>query len=1135
MAVQLDHGPIALGGSKQRAVLAALLVEPGRSLNVDELAERVWADDIPPRYQTSIQAYVSNLRRLLEPARSPRQPATVLVSRSTGYAMVVDEADVDVTQFTALATHAHRQRRERHDPRAVLAELDRALSLWSGPLLPELSGRDWVDIPAAALGHARLQALLAKAELLIETGDPIQSLTTAQAVLADSPYDEHAHAVLAVARYQLGQQRDALAGLVEARRLLHDDIGIEPGPLLQATEQDILHHRVDVRSLRGDPHSVERRPPPSAQPTTEIDRALPSPPTERPFVGRAGELDRLAGAWAATRAGRGRFAVVSGVAGVGKSRLVEEFVRSDEDRRVAWGRCPESSAQASYWVLSQIVRQLEGAALIDAVPLTKLAAASLSAGFEVFDQRWAFYRATLEALSRVTQPVTVVIDDLHWADPASLRLVGFLAAEIRSVPLLVVVIARPPHPDDAVELAECLAAIGRQATTVRIELGGLTTADIDALLTATMGRRPAAEVVESVFDRTAGNAFFVGEIAGLLSRGEAPSGVPATVSDVVRGRILNLPATTAALLKRASIIGREFRVDILADVAERDQVAVLDGLTPAFVAGLIEEDAQPGTLRFVHSIVADALISTVGSAERARVHAAVARALVARGAGTVEESVSAIAHHAFAGLAAGSGWLAHEWSVRCARLAASWLGDEDAAFYWGRAAEAAAAADPARHRERLEALVEQGRASLRLDDVVAAVNALVPAIELALDRDDDVALAMAVEALDIPGFWRAGEIGGLTVDVASVLERAAQRLPPASPALAVAYGSLADFGYRSRSTDHADSASAEAVRVARATGDVDVLTLALHRRAQATWRTKDMSLRRQAVAELETLAGDARVAGVLRAYAGFDAAAVAWADGDVERAAQLLVTARRIAPPSVTVETQFQFFESAIALWRGHLDRAAALANSAYDVYRSTRRWAAEEFRSGFLSSILLEQDLLDQALATAEVLTVGPYAGVFSELAVFVMLEAGERRLAEQTVRPLPPDVDSWMFPAVMSLAAHNRARLGDVAAAVEAARRLEPLSGRLAATGTGVAFGAVDQARAAAFWVAGQADRAEQAIGAAIELLDRSGSGPWLVRALAFAAVITGRADSLDRARQVAGRRQLPLLTRTLGPPTR
>src|SRR4029079_9634045 len=141
LAVHDEARPVDLGGPKQRSVLAALALDPGRAVSPARLIEWIWGDDPPPRAETSLQAYISNLRRALEPDRKPRETANVLVTMPVGYALAVGADQVDHTAFADLATAGHASLGD--DPGAAASTLDRALDLWRGPVLPELAEEPW--------------------------------------------------------------------------------------------------------------------------------------------------------------------------------------------------------------------------------------------------------------------------------------------------------------------------------------------------------------------------------------------------------------------------------------------------------------------------------------------------------------------------------------------------------------------------------------------------------------------------------------------------------------------------------------------------------------------------------------------------------------------------------------------------------------------------------------------------------------------------------------------------------------------------------------------------------------------------------------------------------------------------------
>ncbi|MEI2705254.1 MAG: BTAD domain-containing putative transcriptional regulator [Ilumatobacteraceae bacterium] len=202
--------PLELGGPKQRAVLAVLLLHAGRPLSADVLIDRVWGEEPPARVHISLQAYISNLRRALEPERRRGSAPSVLVSRRAGYAVEIDPDAVDVHRLDHLAMAITTAADEgRHAD--VVSISDTARAMWRGPLLPEFAGLAWVDERQVQLDRTYLAIRRTHAETLLTVGHPDGVLAIIEPLLIDHPYDEHLYALAATADYQLGNQRAALS------------------------------------------------------------------------------------------------------------------------------------------------------------------------------------------------------------------------------------------------------------------------------------------------------------------------------------------------------------------------------------------------------------------------------------------------------------------------------------------------------------------------------------------------------------------------------------------------------------------------------------------------------------------------------------------------------------------------------------------------------------------------------------------------------------------------------------------------------------------------------------------------------------------------------------------------------------
>lgn len=1303
LAVQADGRPLELGGPKQRAVLAALVCEVGRPVPVSTLVERVWSDEVPPRADASLQAYVSNLRRVLEPGRRPREAAQVLVTRPTGYVLLAGRDVVDATRLEDLAT-AGGELLRRGDPAAAAEALDRALASWTGRLLPELAGTPWVDDAAARLDRLRAQALEDRFDAGLALGAGAELVPALEAAVADDPYRERWWGQLAVALYRAGRQREALERLQDARRALVEDVGIEPGPELVAIEAAVLAHdpvltvagpavptrptapkpgraflftdiegstrlwdadtgamadalahhdrlveaalleaggtvfsragdafaavfdepnaavraavaiqrslgdadwptteplRVRIGLHAGDAEErdgdyfgptlnetsrvmsaghggqvlltdavaeacpdITTRPLGAASlrglreplalhqllaeglddafPPLRVDAPDPDPHgSPRSLIGRRDELAELLQAYRRAAQRHGNPVVVSGEPGIGKTRLVEELVAAVPEAVVAWARCPETGAQAAYLPCIQIARQLEGSVQFGELADVLLPEVDVQT-VDPSAERLALHVGVAKLLGAGTKPVILVVDDLQWADPASLRLIEYVASDLARTPVLLVVTVRPLTADAPIELVDCLGELARQPGALRIDLGGLGPDDVARWL----GQRTAGEadpaVARHVLDRTGGNPFFVGEVVELLAgdgrlddlAAARSASVPAAVQDVVRRRVSRLPPDSQQLLAAASVHGRVFDADVVGDVVGATILDVLEQLEPALDSGLVAEGDRPGRFQFSHALVAETLASELSSARRARLHAATAHALVRLRAGDLDVHAAEVAHHALEGAAAGVAELALEWSVRAAGHAAVRNAHEDAARHWERAVRAVSLARPTDAIARIDLLVEQGLAHLRADQVALTYQALTEALDLALDVGDHQRIGRAASSMLIEGLWMAGEDAESALAAVPVLERAVAALPEEPTAeRALALASLADNAYWMWPPERLDETSAAAVAVARATGDEAVLARTLQKRAGAMWRAGSREVIASTARELLEVAGhrDDELAATGLMATSF----VSWERGDVadahDRVVRALAIATRLGNPALL--SQLGFCRVALLTWQGRLAEAERVLDDTHELYRRTRRFASDALRAGYLAVIRTEQDRVDEVVEDSSLLLAPPYGPWFGEAVIWALTEAGRLDEADALVADrLPPLIDCWLYVGVLAAAAHSRAALGRRDHLATIRDHLRPHAGFLAVAGTGSAFGDVDLALARCELALGDPDAALRHVDASVEVCGRSGDNPWLARALLLRAELTGATADRDRAEAIVRRLDLPLLARRL-----
>ncbi len=755
-AAEVGGEPVSLGGPRQRGVLALLVAARGQVVSVDRMVEDLWRGEPPSRALASLQAYVSNLRRLLEPGRPPRTPARLLVSAPPGYALRLPPGAVDAWRFEELLDEA----RTLAGPRDVRARLDEALALWRGPAFAEVADEPWAAAETARLNELRLVARELHIAAGLRLGDPAAVVPEAEGLTRDDPLREEGWRMYALSLWRSGRQADALAALRRARATFADELGLDPGPDLVALEEAILTQRTDVLRVAVPASPADTPRPPAT---------APPPPNNRPgaktFVGREGELAALMAAAGEAVADGARVALVTGEAGLGKSTLLEHLgARLGQDGwLVAAGRSPEVDSAPPAWAWVEALRKVAmsvppGEFADDLAPLLSDSApvdGDAAAGrFRLRQAVWNWLAA-----AAADRPIAVVLDDLHCADAVTLELLG--GGVGARAPILVVAAYRA---DESERLTETLGSLARTAP-LRLDLPGLK-GDAVAELVRTECEADDATVA-GIAERTGGNPFYVRESARLLS-GEgalvALSEVPEGVRDVLRRRLARLPESGVSVLRLAAVAGRESSVDMLVQAADSDEDGVLDALDAGVIAGLLEEP-RPGRVRFVHALVRDTLVADVTRLRAARMHARIAAALEGTG------DVAALAHHyARAGSPKAVGYC-----VRAAELAeARYAHDVAVALLTD------AVANSNEPGARVDLLGRLLRAQIRAGAVAAARGTREQAVEYAESIGRDDLMIAAFTAWTEPTAWQARTYGTVDRPVVGRLSRLLKRTGLAS-------------------------------------------------------------------------------------------------------------------------------------------------------------------------------------------------------------------------------------------------------------------------------------------------------------------------------------------------------------------
>lgn len=251
-----DGNQLDLGGQRQRAVLARLLVAGGHAVPVSTLIDELWPGNPPVQALSTVQGYVSRLRRALEPGRAPRDEATVLVSAAPGYALRALPEQVDSWWFQSLI------KTDGPAPE-VWAAMESALALWRGPALAEFAELHWAATEAARLEELRLIAVERRADAGLSMGRATAVVADLEAHAAGHPLREEAWRLLALALYRTGRQGDALGALRRARTAWREELGLDLSDALRRLESDMLAQRVQeppAPPRPGDPGTHGARP-----------------------------------------------------------------------------------------------------------------------------------------------------------------------------------------------------------------------------------------------------------------------------------------------------------------------------------------------------------------------------------------------------------------------------------------------------------------------------------------------------------------------------------------------------------------------------------------------------------------------------------------------------------------------------------------------------------------------------------------------------------------------------------------------------------------------------------------------------------------------------------------------------------
>jgi class 3 adenylate cyclase/tetratricopeptide (TPR) repeat protein len=429
-------------------------------------------------------------------------------------------------------------------------------------------------------------------------------------------------------------------------------------------------------------------------PTTE--QLIPLPPAvERavstPLVGRDDALRQLREHWQKVRAGDPAVVALAGEPGIGKTRLASEFCRAarDEGAAVLAGRCYEE-ALAPYQPFVEALRTYVATcppveltlqvashrhALAPLIPeLADGAGRAASDDGGTDQRRYRLFEAVTAFINEAAaaRPLILVLDDLHWADEATLLLLRHLGRSVAAAEVMVLVTYRATELDPQGNLAAALAELRRARRLHELALSGLGPADVATLVRAQAGQAASDSFARRVAERTNGNPLFVEELLRYVDEPTVAHleehALPTTIKDLLVRRLARLDEEPRAALDTAAVVGTEFELALLARVLDRPDDALAEMLERAARAHVVAEDtSMVGRYRFAHPLIREAVYGELSMTRRALVHRRIGEALEGLHADDLEAHADDLARHFRAGGDAAKAYRYHSRAAEAAQ------------------------------------------------------------------------------------------------------------------------------------------------------------------------------------------------------------------------------------------------------------------------------------------------------------------------------------------------------------------------------------------------------------------------------------------------------------------------------------
>jgi DNA-binding SARP family transcriptional activator len=627
-ALEYAGAPVTLTSQRMQALLAYLALHRAEPQSRQHLSFLLWPDSTESQAHTNLRTLLHRLNAVLPaPAQLIRADLqTVRWSPDCELSLDVDEFEADIRRATDAT--------QSGDEASVVAHLERAIGCYSGELLPDCFD-EWVLTERERL-H---QMLLAALEQLVLVFERIHhyavAIPHARRLTLLDPLNEAAYQSLMRLFTLNGDRASALRVYHTCASTLQEELGIRPGSALNTAYERLL--------------AAEAFSPGEAQ----VDSQLP-------LVGREQAWKRMQAAWQVVAAGQSRLLVLSGEAGVGKTRLAEELLRwaGRQGMITAAARCYAAEGDLAYTPVADLIRSdalRPGLAHLAAEWLSEIARVApdlITTRPEVQrpdpmterSQRQRLFEALTRAVLSADRPIMLLLDDLQWCDRDSLEWLHFLLRSRQHARLLVIGTMRVEEIVASHPMLELLEDLRREGRASEIALEPLNRDETVELAQHVAGHALSREHEDYIFAETEGNALFIVETmranqnpvvydaghesdrSSSIRPAEKGLNLPPRVQATIAWRLKQLSAEALALLEVTAVIGRSFTFSVLARAASLDEDSLVRGLDELWQRRILREQG-PDAYDFTHAKLRSVAYAGLSLARQRVLHRRVAQAL----------------------------------------------------------------------------------------------------------------------------------------------------------------------------------------------------------------------------------------------------------------------------------------------------------------------------------------------------------------------------------------------------------------------------------------------------------------------------------------------------------------------------